>query len=129
MHNRTQYLRERYLLGWNMLGMDSWYSSIPVMLQCAYYGIRAIGTVSLSRRGLSPDFVQMKKDMKKERNASKGRKNTKKGGFEKGFFKARSLRDEPLVVVLQKDSKVMSYLNKIVAQREKLSSIGTIEQR
>ena len=34
--------------GGYMLGMDSWYSSIAVMLQCAYYGIKAIGTVSLS---------------------------------------------------------------------------------
>ena len=101
-----------------MLGMDSFYTSIPVILQLAYWHIKAIGTVNATRKGLGKKFVDMKKELKKDYNG-KGRKNTKTGGYEKGFYKSRTVDDEPLVAIAQKDSKVMMYLTNFVPTTSK----------
>ena len=61
----------------------------------------------------------MKKLLQKDYNPEKGRKNTRLGGFEKGYYKARGLDDEPLSVVVQKDSKVMMYLSNFLYTTEK----------
>ena len=61
----------------------------------------------------------MKKLLQKDYNPEKGRKNTKLGGFEKGYYKARGLDDEPLSVIVQKDSKVMMYLSNFLSTNEK----------
>ena len=61
----------------------------------------------------------MKKLLKKDYNPEKGRKNTKLGGFEKGYYKVRGLDDEPMTVIVQKDSKVMMYLSNFLSTTEK----------
>ena len=61
----------------------------------------------------------MKKLLQKDYNPEKGRKNTRLGGFEKGYYKARGLDDEPLSVIVQKDSKVMMYLSNFLSTTEK----------
>ena len=104
--------------GGYMLGMDSFYTSIPVILQLAYWHIKAIGTVNATRKGLGKKFVDMKKELKKDYNG-KGRKNTKTGGYEKGFYKSRGVDGEPLVAIAQKDSKVMIYLTNFVSTTSK----------
>ena len=105
--------------GGYIIGMDSYYSSIPVMLQLSYWGIRAIGTVNASRKGLGKFFQDLKKLLKKDYSKNKGRKNTKKGGFEKGYYKYRTVDDEPLAVVVQKDSKAMVYITNCISPTEK----------
>ena len=62
----------------------------------------------------------MKKLLEKEYNPKKGRKNTSKGGYEKGYYKSRSLVDEPLTAVIQKDSKVMMYLSNFLSATKKV---------
>ena len=61
----------------------------------------------------------MKKLLQKDYNPEKGRKNTKLGGVEKGYYKARGLDDEPWSVIVQKDSKVMMYLSNFLSTNEK----------
>ena len=99
--------------------MDSYYTSIPLMLQLEYYGVIAIGTVNIKRKGLGQEFSNMKKQLQKNYDAGKGRKNSKAGGFVKGFYKARAVDDEPLIIVIQKDSKVMTYLSNFLSTAEK----------
>ena len=109
------YLGNDIRYGGYMLGMDSYYTSIPVMLQSAYWGIKAIGSVNPSRKGFGKTFKTIKQTLKKDWNPNRGRRNTKTAGFEKGFYRYRTVDGEPLVTVVRKDSKVMMYLTNFVA--------------
>ena len=59
------------------------------MLQLAYYGVKAVGTVNTKRKGLGQKFSNLKKLLEKKYVAEKGRKNSKAGGFVKGFYKEK----------------------------------------
>ena len=53
---------------WNghLIGMDSYYTSIPVMLQLAFWGIKGIGTLNVKRKGLGAKLAEWKKHMTKD---------------------------------------------------------------
>ena len=103
---------------------DSWYTSLPLMLQLHFQGINYLGTMKLSRKGLKGKgkdekiFENLKKSLEKDYDyniggaegaeiPSTGKKRNKKQGYKKGFFECRKIEGLPIIVNIQKDNKVM----------------------
>ena len=87
--------------------MDSYYTSLPLFLQLSYWGIQAIGTLNLKRKGFGKEFEKLKKKLKKDVDP----KGNKPGGYKRGYFRSRGFdENQNITVTVQKDSKVMVYL-------------------
>ena len=98
--------------------MDSWYTSIPLMLQLSFWGVNAIGTLNSKRKGFGKKFSDLKKKLEKTYNPDKPRKK----GYRQGYFRWRCTdKDSNLKVTIQKDSKVMLYLDNFLSSSEKTS--------
>ena len=84
------------------------------MIQLFLWGLLGIGTLNVNRKGLGKKLAEWKKNLTKDYNPRRGRKNTKVAGFEKGFYQAFQLISQPVLGVVQKDSKVMLYLTNCI---------------
>ena len=54
--------------GGSMNGMDSYYTSIPLLLQLSYWGIKGIRTINFKRKGLGKVIQDLKKKLTKDYN-------------------------------------------------------------
>ena len=100
-----------------MLGFDSYYTSIPLLIQLSFWGIKAIGTINAQRKGLGKVFGDLKKKLKKTRDPE----NKKKGGYDQGYYRWRAIDDDThLKITVQKDSKVMLYGDNFLPSGEKV---------
>ena len=98
------------------LGMDSYYTSIPLMRQLRFWGVNAIGTLNVSRKGFGKKFTDLKKKLQKTYQPDKPRKK----GYRQGYFRWRcTTKETNLKVTVQKDSKVMVYLDNFLPSSEK----------
>ena len=103
---------------------DSWYTSLPLMLQLHFQGINYLGTMKLSRKGLKGKgkdekiFENLTKALEKDYDykiggtegaeiSSSGRGRKKYQGYKKGSFEWRKIEGLPIVISIQKDNKVM----------------------
>ena len=103
---------------------DSWYTSIPLLKQLTYWGVNYLGTIRQNRKGLrgtgtdEQPFADIKKLLEKDYEEKQGGKEgsiipssgktVKRQGYRKGAFTNRKIRGQPIVVTIQKDSKVMT---------------------
>ena len=103
---------------------DSWYTSIPLLNQLTYWVVNFLGTIRQNRKGLrgtgtdEQPFADIKKLLEKDYDDKLGgkegsiipssSKTVKRQGYKKGAFTNRKIRGQPIVVTIQKDSKVMT---------------------
>ena len=98
--------------------MDSWYTSIPLMLQLSFWGVNAVETLNPKRKDFGKKFSDLKKKLGKTYNADKHQKK----GYRQGYFGWRcTAKDSNLKVTIQKDSKLMLYLDNFLSSSEKIS--------
>ena len=96
--------------------MDSYYTSIPLMRQLRFWGVNAIGTLNVSRKGFGKKFSDLKKKLQKTYQPDKPRNK----GYRQGYFRWRcTTKETNLKVTVQKDSKVMVYLDNFLPSSEK----------
>ena len=105
-----------------LLVCDSWYTSIPLMLQLFYWGVNYLGTIGSNRKGLKTSqevnqFSDLKRALAKDYDEKIGGEEgaeiptsgerKKYQGYKKGYFAIRKIDGLPVIVNVQKDNKVV----------------------
>ena len=82
------------------------------MLQLSLWGINAVETLNPKRKGFGKKFSDLKKKLEKTYNPDTPRKK----GYRQGYFRWRCTdKDSNLKVTIQKDSKLMLYLDNFLS--------------